>query len=84
MAFQNGEIIELHVDAELWIRVRPCVVHLAGLAVVHTVEDLVLARDAVDAMWAEMLAGQVRILRAEHPEVVALAQRVHEEKYHAS
>lgn len=54
----------------------------AGCRLVRTVEYLVEVEGAVNAMWAEVDLDAVRLLKQEHPEVVALASRLHDETYH--
>lgn len=50
-------------------------------------EVLILAVKELEAailvLWGEMRAPQVKILREERPEVVALCQRIHEQYDHA-
>lgn len=55
----------------------------AGCRLVRTVEDLEAAQDAVDVFWSEAGAFTVQVLKEERPDVIELAQDLHEARYHS-
>lgn len=80
---QTGEVIEIMIAPELWVRVCPCGNHGPLLARLDLMAELERLRDAVDVFWAEAGAFTVQLLKEERPDVIELAQDLHEARYHS-
>jgi hypothetical protein len=81
---QTGEEVELALAVGLCVRTRPCAVHRNLLvATGRLVDELQRAWHAIDVFWAEAGAYTVELLKAENPEVIALAIEIHERLHHS-